>query len=191
MKRSLRPILTMALLSSAVALVGCATPPKPLRGNFSALVPAQAAGSEQVGDNIRWGGRIIAVATTPQETCFEILGRDLSASARPTGSIDQSQGRFLACRSGFYDPAIFTTERDLTITGRIVSFETHRIGEYDYRYPRVAADVIYLWPQQSLERYYYNDPFWPSRYGAWGYPYPPILIRTVPRNVTPAPPAKK
>ena len=193
MKRSLRHLITLTLLGSALTLVGCATPPKPLRGDFSPVVPAQAAGSEQVGDTVRWGGRIIAVAPTPEETCMEILGRELSASARPTRSLDQSQGRFLACRSGFYDPAIFTTERDVTITGRIVAFETHRIGEYEYRYPRVAADVIYLWPLPTQERAYYNDPFWPSRYGpgGWNYPYPPILIRTVPKTDAPPPPPSK
>jgi outer membrane lipoprotein len=36
----------------------------------------------------------------------------------------------------------------LTLAGTVTGFETRRIDDYDYRYPRVAADVIYLWPER-------------------------------------------
>lgn len=181
------------LLAASATLAGCATPPKPLRGTFAPLAPEQAASTGRSGDSVRWGGRIVAVEPTPEHTCFEVLGRDLGDSARPVRSADQSQGRFIACRTGFYDPAIFTTERDITVTGTITGFETRRIGEYDYRYPRVAAEVIYLWPELSQDRIYYSDPFWPGYSGYWGYRYPPVLIRPVPRPKTAPetpPPAK-
>jgi outer membrane lipoprotein len=63
-------------------------------------------------------------------------------------SRDRSEGRFIACRAGFYDPAVFTAGREVTIAGTVTGFEARRIGDYDYRYPRVAADVIYLWPER-------------------------------------------
>jgi len=180
---------TLTLFILTAALAGCATAPKPLRGEFAATVPEQSALGGQTGDRVRWGGRIVAVAPTPQETCIEILARELNASARPVTSADHSLGRFIACRAGFYDPAIFTTERDLTITGRIVGFETRRIGEYDYRYPRVAADVVYLWPERvAQERIYFNDPFWPGYYGGWGF-RAPIIIRPAPKAPETPPPS--
>ncbi|MCB1568649.1 MAG: Slp family lipoprotein [Xanthomonadales bacterium] len=185
------PVIIASVLAALASLAGCASaPPKPLRGEFAAIVPTQAAGNGQIGDQVRWGGRIIAVQPTPQETCIELLSRELSSSAKPSGNPDHSQGRFLACRNGFYDPAIFTNERDVTVTGRIVAYETRQIGEYAYRYPRVAADVIYLWPEQSETRAYYADPFWPMHYGAWGwgYPYRTVIVRPAPRSETP--PAK-
>lgn len=182
---------TLLLLTAAATLTACATPPKPLRGDFTPVAPGQIASAQRAGDVVRWGGRIVAVEPSPEQTCFEILGRDLSGSARPVRDADHSQGRFIACRAGFYDPAIFTTERDVTITGRIVDFQTRRIGEYDYRYPQVAAEVIYLWPQQAQERLYYADPFWPGYAGwGWGYRHPPVLIRTAPRAETTPPPEK-
>ena len=43
---------------------------------------------------------------------------------------------------------MFKQGRELTISGKIDGYETRKIGDYDYRYPRVAADVIYLWPER-------------------------------------------
>lgn len=181
-------ILILSLLS--VAAAGCATAPKPLRGEFAAVAPEQSALSGQVGGTVRWGGRIISVDPSEQQTCFEIVARELSSGARPVQAVDHSLGRFIACRSGFYDPAIFTNERDVTITGRIVDFETRRIGEYDYRYPRLAAEVIYLWPLRlAQERIYFSDPYWPGYYGGWGY-RAPVIVRPVPKSEPTPPPSK-
>ncbi len=177
-------ILILSLLS--LALAGCATAPKPLRGQFAPTAPEQSALGGQTGDVVRWGGRIITVEPSSQQTCFEVVARELSSNARPVQAVDRSLGRFIACRTGFYDPAIFTDERDVTITGRIVDFETRRIGEYDYRYPRLAADVVYLWPVRvARERVYVNDPFWPGYYGGgWGY-RAPLIVRPAPRAEPP------
>jgi outer membrane lipoprotein len=166
------------LLSSAIALLllgGCATAPKPLQGEFSSLLPEQASASQAASERVRWGGSIVAVAPAANETCIEVLGRDLGDSARPRGSRDVSAGRFLACRAGFYDPAIFAVDREVTVTGEVTSFETRRIGEYDYRYPRVAADVIYLWPErENHPAYAHPAPFWPVYRPLWwgGYYIP-------------------
>lgn len=180
-------ILILSLLSIAIA--GCATAPKPLRGEFAPTAPEQSALSGQVDDLVRWGGRIISVEPSPQQTCFEIVARELSSNARPVQAEDHSLGRFIACRAGFYDPAIFTDERDVTFTGRIVGFESRRIGEYDYRYPRLAAEVVYLWPVRvAQDRVYFNDPFWPGYYGGWGY-RAPVIVRPVPKSESTTPPS--
>lgn len=164
----------------AAGLIGCASMPRPLQGQYSEVAPAQAASEGRTGTAVRWGGRIISVDPTPQQTCFEILSRNLGNTARPARDADQSRGRFIACRAGFYDPAIFSTERDVTVTGTLSGFETRRIGEYDYHYPRVDADTIYLWPQETTTRVYYSDPFWsghPGYWGGyWGYRHP-IVVR--------------
>ena len=103
-------------------------------------------------------------------------GPDLRRRAPPS-TPDESAGRFLACRSGFYDPAIFAPDREVTVTGRIDGYETRRIGEYDYRYPRVAADVIYLWPERREVDVYHHSPFWPVyRPYWWGGYYAPRRV---------------
>jgi outer membrane lipoprotein len=166
----------LPLALAILALAGCASAPKPLRGEFAPLQPVDASATQRLGDTVRWGGTLVAVTPSREETCFEVLGRDLGDSARPRRADDTSSGRFLACRSGFYDPAIFAPDREVTVTGRVAGFETRRIGEYDYTYPRVAADVVYLWPERREDDYYYHaDPFWPSyRPFWWGGYYIPV-----------------
>jgi outer membrane lipoprotein len=165
-----------AVIISLLLITGCATAPKPLQGTFSELRPDQARATASDGAQVRWGGSIVAVTPGPDETCMEVLGRDLSDTARPRPTPDESAGRFLACRAGFYDPAIFAPEREVTVVGRLAGYEQRRIGEYDYPYPRVAAEVIYLWPERRDDRHYYHpSPFWPVyRPRWWGGYYVPI-----------------
>lgn len=156
-------------------LAACATAPKPLQGTFSPITPTEAVRSAASGQTVRWGGEIIKVEPKTDATCFEILGRDLDASARPLRR-DTSQGRFIACRGGFYDPEVFMRGRSLTVVGHLDGSETGRVGQFDYTYPRVAADAIYLWPRESqrvrVDPWPYYDPFWGPRWGPyWGLGY--------------------
>jgi len=134
-------------LACAALLAACATAPKPLQGQFAAVQPEEAVARGGEGDMVRWGGRIVDVRTEKLNSCFEIVGAPLDASGRPR-KLDSSTGRFIACRTGFYEPQVFAPGRELTISGRIEGFETRKVGDYDYRYPRVAADVVYLWPER-------------------------------------------
>lgn len=159
---NVRALLPIAL---AVALAGCATAAKPLRGEFADLSPHQAVQMDATGQLVRWGGRIVRTEPLADRTCFEMLSTRLDGSGRPYWAVDDTRGRFIACRTGFYDPALFTPEREVTFTGRIEGYETRRIGEYDYRFPRVAADVVYLWPvRERIEVIDRRGP-WPW----WGY----------------------
>jgi outer membrane lipoprotein len=87
------------------------------------------------------------------------VGRALSESARPIPT-DRAAGRFLACRAGFYEPQVFSPGRSVTVTGRVVGYETRRIGDSEIREPKVAADVVYLWPVQVVEAYVAPAPWW-------------------------------
>jgi outer membrane lipoprotein len=177
---------SFVLAIAALALAGCATAPRPLQGEFIATSPEQASAASRSGDRVRWGGQIVATETRPDRTCLEMLAKPLMENARPRGA-DVSDGRFFACRSGFYDPALFAPGREVTVTGVVEGFEERPIGDYMYRYPRVAVDVLYLWPERTVEhRYYHMDPFWPHhRAGPWG-PWGPhwyprrIIVRPPP-----------
>lgn len=165
--------LAMALTASLLA--SCATIPTPLQGQFSATTPKDhaAVGTQAV----RWGGEIIKVDPKRDSTCFEVLARELDASARPL-SRDPSDGRFIACRSGFYDPEVFERGRELTVVGHLTGTEHGKVGDFDYAYPHVDADAIYLWPKRvAYARSPYYDP-WMVGYGGgfgwgpyWGGPF--------------------
>jgi len=142
----MRPALRLAAVASCLALTACVTAPKPLQGEWGALTP-QAAGDADVGTGVRWGGRIVDVLPAEDRTCFDLIAQPLAANGSPDGS-DISRGRFRACRAGFYDPAIFQPNREVTFTGRIEGFNSVRVGEFSYRQPRVAADVVFLWPER-------------------------------------------
>lgn len=146
----MKPAITPTVLALVFAstLGACMTLPTPLQGQFSSLMPAQAGEQNAANEKVRWGGTIVTVHTESERSCFEIVGTRTAADGRPE-QLDKSEGRFIACRKGFYDPEVFSAGRELTITGSITGFETRKIGDYDYRYPMVAADVVYLWPERQ------------------------------------------
>lgn len=153
----------------ATVLCACATAPPALQGQYSTLQPEQAAAEQRIGEHVRWGGRIVEVRTEKLRSCFEVVGAPLDASGRPR-RVDRSTGRFIACRSGFYEPQVFARGRELTISGRIDGFETRPVGEFDYRYPHVAADEVHLWPKREEYRYQ-RDPFLGPGFGYWYDPF--------------------
>jgi outer membrane lipoprotein len=147
-------------LFAAVLLAGCVTTPEALRGEYSAIEPGQAARTDSTGQRVRWGGRVVSVEPRAESTCFEIVGVRLGSDGRPLAK-DQSSGRFLACRGGFYDPEIFKAGREVTLSGVIDGHEDRKVGEYDYRYPRMAADVVFLWPERrDVDVIVERGPYW-------------------------------
>ncbi|GAA5079665.1 Slp family lipoprotein [Lysobacter panacisoli] len=153
------------LAASALLLAACTTQPTPLQGTFNPITPRDASAADSTGASVRWGGRIVNVEPQANRTCFEMISTNLGSSGRPYWGSDDTGGRFLACRTGFYDPAVFEKNREVTFVGRVDGYENRRIGEYDYRFPRVEADVVYLWPvRETVDVVSYPAP-WPW----WGW----------------------
>lgn len=171
------------LIPIVASLGACATAPVPLKGEFSTITPQASVAQGQSAEHVRWGGEIIKVVPGTNETCFEVLSRELDSRARPRNR-DNSEGRFIACRSGFYDPEVFTKGRELTVTGHLNGTEVGKVGEFDYTYPKLAADAIYLWPKRPLvidqRNAWPHDPFWGPNFGPyWGggfWATPPVVI---------------
>ena len=167
--------LRFAVIVAAAALLSaCASAPKPLQGSFNQVNPRDSVGAPQVGAPGRGGGRIISTTPGQNATCFQLVSRPLGGNGRPLSSApDATDGRFIACRAGFYDPAVFAEGREVTFVGKIEAYESTRIGDYDYQLPRVAADVVYLWPEvrevDVVRPYPYYDPFRGPRWGHGGH----------------------
>lgn len=187
----------------AATLAGCATIPAPLAGNdFVATTPQQVVAAKADGQRVRWGGEVIKVEPRADRTCFEILARELYSDARPKRR-DASEGRFIACKQGFFDPAVYAAGRDVTVVGTVNGTERHKVGDYDYTFAKVDATEIYMWPKRVKYAPGYYDPFWGpcwsdpfwgpgwgcSRWGWGGYWAPPPVLIVRP-NPPPRPPVK-
>lgn len=157
--------LIMAMLAG-VMLSACITIPEQLKGEFSALTPAGTT-EKNLQTNVRWGGVILETRPEKDHTCFEILARKLDSSMRPANT-EQSTGRFVACRPGFYDPEVFKKKRAVTVTGPIIHIDIRKVGDYDYPFPVVDIDFISLWPKPR-NRVYYN--YW-GGYSPYYWHYP-------------------
>ena len=163
----------LILATAVAALAACATVPQPLQGTYTDVTSVAAQQGSTGGVQVRWGGQIIKTEPGPQETCFYVLQRPLDDQARPKApdTNSETQGRFVACRAGFYDPEVFARGRDITFTGVLQGTVSEKVGDYNYAYPRVEANVVYLWPKRVIVNYGpgYYDPFWGPYWGPyWG-----------------------
>ncbi|MFW5926900.1 MAG: Slp family lipoprotein [Wenzhouxiangella sp.] len=165
----IRSIGLTIIAGAALFAAGCATVPAPLAGDFPEIQPDEAT-ERTIGTRVRWGGSIVDTRPGAEETCIEVLARELGRGLRPLET-DRTHGRFLACRDGFRDPEVFASGRELTVVGRLNGFVTGTIGEFEYEYPRVDAEAIYLWSPRAESIYYHPDPWWHT--GWWPYYYHP------------------
>ena len=154
----MRRCLPFVFALLCTGLAGCGTMvPQQLAGNDFADVTVHQAQSqpEVLGLRVRWGGSIVHTMPGKKDTCMEVLSRPLDYQARPAED-DRSDGRFVACLPGFYDPEVYAPRREITVIGTLQTPTIGKIGNLDYVYPRVATDTLYLWPKQVLQ------PFDPS-----------------------------
>jgi len=170
-------MLRIFLLCTVLALSACATIPADLKSAepFSLTTPQQAQLGDSEGEWVRWGGIIITVTPQNDQTCFEVMGLLLDRNAEPR-SADHSIGRFIACAKGFYEPMEYTAGRSITFAGSIVSLQQQKIGDYEYTFPRLNAEIVHLWPKIPDIIYVptydpFWDPYWPYYYRP--YPYYP------------------
>jgi outer membrane lipoprotein len=164
----MRPTITLVAL---VLVAACARPPRPLQGEFPPVTVRDAQAGDRTGERVRWGGTIVSTMPERDRTCLEIVSKPLDRRAHPR-DVDDSYGRFDACGQGFYDPQIYERGRDVTVVGTIDGSRSGRVGEYDYLFPRVAAEVILLWPEPPPYGRGYYDPYPTGVYvGPLWYPY--------------------
>lgn len=166
MQRLLLPVLLMFAAA-------CARPPVSLRGDdLTQLSVRDVQQKDLLRVRVRWGGTIVRAQVEASASCFEVVGRPLDREARPRRS-DETDGRFLACHGGFFDPEVYAKGREITAVGTVVDIVAAKVGEYPYRFPKLAAEVIHLWPQRvDPPPVYYGSPYYWDPW-IWGPPaYP-------------------
>lgn len=158
-----------------------------------------------LGRTVSLGGIVLAAKRTSQQTEIEILHLPRKDGRISTNDRLRSEGRFLAIREEFLDPATVPPGTPVTIIGTVQGSTTKRLDETDYQYPVLEIKYLIDWntvdmegsetPPAMLYGLYSYPPFgyWGVPYGYypfWTRPYPFIVQpRSVPRQPPPPSPS--
>ena len=106
-----------------------------------------------VGRTVLFGENVIMSHRVKDRTEIEILQLPMVARM-PSAQRTQSEGRFIAVRSGeFLDPAVMERDAPLTIVGEVKGAVTKPLDGGEYQYPVLEIKQIINWKElQSRER---------------------------------------
>ncbi|MFI5394342.1 MAG: Slp family lipoprotein [Candidatus Binatia bacterium] len=127
-------------------MTACANGPQSA-ASWSRITIIQAREENLLGQRVRWGGEIVNITRSEQDTCFEVVSYPLAQSGRPRDG-EESGGRFIACAAGVYPAGLYEGQQ-LTVVGMLRKPPLEKVGEVNYRYPRIAAEKLYFWPHQE------------------------------------------
>ncbi len=172
---SIKKAFSVSLLGLCSLIINaCSTIPTSIADSpeaSPAVTEVQAHPDSYTDQRVRWGGSIVSSRNVDGETIIQLVSRPLMESARPLKR-DQTDGRFIARLSGFYDPKIYAPDRMLTVVGILKGTQLQKIGELDYVFPVVKVDSHHLWTavKETNYPYGYYDPWFFSPY-PYQYPY--------------------
>ena len=128
------------------------------------------------------GGQVLMAKRLKDSTQLTILQLPLINEQEPSRELTQSQGRFIAERKEFLDPATVPQGTRITLVGELSGSVTQSLDETVYTYPTLIIKQFKVWPgyHSDYERYgpYYPYPYYPYAYPYWRpysrfYPYSP------------------
>jgi outer membrane lipoprotein len=162
-----------ASLGSALIISGCA-----LTGDHTQTIPSdpppltfgqvKAAPESYNGQPVTFGGKVLGARRLKEGTRIEILQLPLAGSLQPTMDLSTSQGRFVALRKEFLDPATIPAGTFITVTGKMAGSITLPLDETEYSYPLMSVTSLRVWSEQDEETPRIRRPLGPGPY--WG-PY--------------------
>lgn len=179
---------------AVAALSGCVSIPDEIKGTSPTpqqdLTRVMAAPQLYVGQEARFGGKVVNVKNEQGKTRLEIATVPLDEGARPTLG-QPSRGRIYADVNGFLDPVDFRNQL-VTVVGPITGTTKGKIGDASYTYMVMQAQGYKRWriAQQVVMPPEPIDPYWgaPCRYhhrcgygyGGWGWVNPgPAQVQTI------------
>ena len=182
------------VLLTSLLLAGCVAVPDSVQGTSAApqqdLQMIQQTPQQYVGQEARFGGKVVTVQNLKGKTRLEIATLPLDSAARPRlGS--PTMGRIFADLQGFVDP-VNLGGQIVTVVGLISGQEAGKIGEADYTYITLNVTGYQRWhpvqqvmvPPQPIDPWVWYGPGYRHRgyWGrpGWGYYAPgPAPIRTI------------
>ena len=116
------------------------------------LADVQTNPTAFLNGRVRWGGVIVSTRSVENGSEVEVLAKALGTDSRPEPG-DASLGRLLVISDGFLDPAVYSAGREVTVYGVLQNVVVRNIGTRPYAYSLVKAPQLYVWTEQSGDRY--------------------------------------
>ncbi|TSJ52032.1 Slp family lipoprotein [Atlantibacter subterranea] len=173
----------------ALALSGCVTIPDAIKG--SSQIPQQDLAAVMdaprlyVGQEARFGGKVVSIQNQQGKTRLEIATVPLDSGARPVLG-EPSRGRIFADVNGFLDPVDFRGQL-VTVLGTITGAVDGKVGATPYKFMTMDVTGYKRWhitqqvvmPPQPIDPWFGPYP-WRYGYGPWGWYNPgPAQVQTI------------
>jgi len=139
------------------------------------FVDLQAAPANYIGRIVKVGGVVISAKRTKIQTELEVLELPSEAEGPSTTERFRSEGRFLAVREAFLDPASVPPGTPITVIGVVRGSITRPLDESEYTYPILEIKHLIDWSAVASRRAgggaaaFYGPYYRP--FGYWGRPY--------------------
>jgi len=127
------------------------------------------APSEYVGRTVMVGGTVIRAKRTEAETEVEVLQLPTEKDGPLSDDRLRSEGRFLAVRAAFLDPASLPQGTPITVIGTVKGETTRALDESDYTYPILEVKHIIDWNSIASQRRRDRSPYYGAYYPPYGY----------------------
>lgn len=133
------------------------------------------APGEYIGRTLMVGGNVLRAKRTETGTELEILQLPTEKEGPQTEDRLRSEGRFLAIRGAFLDPASLPEGTPITVIGTVTGETTRQLDETDYTYPILEVKHIIDWNSVAAQRRRDRSPYYGAFYPPYGqsglYPY--------------------
>jgi len=156
------------------------------------FVDLQAAPANYVGRVVMVGGIVISAKRTKDQTEIEVLQLPTKGGGPSTTERLRSEGRFLAVRAEFLDPATVPPGTPITVIGVVSGSTTRPLDETDYTYPILEIKHLIDWSAVASQysggsAAAFYGPYYPPSYW-WGpYGYYPFFGSPFPIFIQPRP----
>ena len=159
------------------------------------FVDLKAAPANYVGRVIMAGGVVLSAKRTKDQTEIEILQLPTEGGEPSTTDRLRSEGRFLAVREEFFDPASVPPGTPITVIGVVKGSTTRPLDDSEYIYPVLDIKHLTDWSAVAAQQSggsnaaFYGPQY--SPFGYWGRPYgySPYFGRPSPFYSQPRPPS--
>jgi outer membrane lipoprotein len=162
-----------------------------------AFADLHAAPGNYVGRVIMAGGVVIRAKRTKDRTEIEVLQLPIEGGEPSTTERLRSEGRFLAVREEFLDPASVPPGTPITVIGVVSGSTTRPLDETEYTYPVLDIKHLIDWSTVASQRSgggaaaYYGPYYSPFGYSGGPYGYYPYFGRPYPFFIQPRPPSPR